>query len=60
VDQRSCRIDEIRTQLHVQRRSLRHVIHVLSGDLRDGNVVDIDLVPPDEIQKQIEGSFVRF
>ena len=44
----------------VEGSRFRHVLHVLGGDLGDGNVVDVDLILPDQIQQQVQRPFVRF
>ena len=60
MNQRCSHVDEVGTQLDIQRRRLRHVLHVLRSDLGDGNVVYVDLIPANEIQQQVERTFVRF
>ena len=60
VDQRRRHVHEVRTQLNIQRRRLFHVLQVLRGDLRDRNVLYVDFLLPNEVQKQIQRAFVLF
>ena len=34
------------------------IFEVLLGDLRDGDVVDVELLLADQIQEQVEGTFI--
>ena len=44
----------------IERDRSLHVLHVLSRDLRNRDVVDIDLIFANEIQQQIEWALVLF
>ena len=44
------------SQIHVQRLHVLQRLNVLGGDKRDGDVEDVQLVLPDKMQEQVEGS----
>jgi hypothetical protein len=60
MDQRRGNVDEHRAELHVHLRRLLDVVQVLVRDLRDWNVLDVDLLLADQIQQQVERSIVLF
>jgi len=51
--------EELARELDVDRVELREKAHVLLGDRRDRDVVQVDLVAPDQVQEQIHGAFER-
>ena len=53
-------VHELGAQVHVQLPGLFHVLQILRGDGGDGNVLDIDLLPANQVQKQIERPFIMF
>ena len=51
--------EEIGRDVHVHLPHHVKVVQVLGRHFRNGNVVDVDLVLPDQIQKKIERSLVK-
>src|SRR5256885_11595132 len=49
---RSCDVD-------IQLAQLLNIGKILRRDLRDGNVVDVDILLADEVEQQIERAFVN-
>src|SRR5690349_507314 len=49
--------EELRRDINVQFLYEVEIGEVLLGDFRDGNVIDIELLPPDHVQKQVERTF---
>jgi hypothetical protein len=49
--------DKLARHLDVQRLEGLHELQILLGDPFEGNVVDIHLVPFDQIKKQIQRAF---
>ncbi len=43
-----------RRQLEVEALHQIHVLHVLGGDLQDGQVEDVELLAPDEVEQEIQ------
>ena len=54
VDQQRGHVDELRRHVHIQLLDALHVGEKLRGDFPDGNVVDINVLFADEIEKQVE------
>ena len=59
VDQRRGHVDEIGGDVDIELFELVEVIEILLGDFRDGNVVDVHLLPANQIEQEIERSFVH-
>ena len=57
VDERRRHHQELAGDVEVQLLHQLDRVEVLRGDQRDRDVVDVDLVPPDEVQQQIERAF---
>src|SRR5262245_53402801 len=49
--------EELRRDIDVQFLHEAYIGEVLLGDLRDGNVIDVELLSPDHVQKQLERTF---
>ena len=60
VDQRRGHVDELGAQLDIHLGGALDVFEILSGDLSDRDVVDVDLLLADQVQQQIERPIVMF
>ncbi len=59
VDQRRRHEDELGADIEILLARLIQIRQILRGDGRDRNIPDIDLLPPDQIEQQVERPVVR-
>ncbi len=60
LDQRGRHVDEFGGQFDIHRQRLLHEVEVLRRDLRDGDVVNVDLLLADQVEQQVERPIVMF
>ena len=58
VDERGRHVDELRAQFDIHLRGLLHVFQILLRDPSDGDVVNVDLLLPDQVQQQVQRAIV--
>ena len=58
MDQRGRHVDELGAQIDIHLPRLLHVLEILRGDFGDGDVADVDLLLANQIQKQVERTFI--
>ena len=56
-DQRGHHLDKFTGDFQVENLHQVDIFQIFPGDVGDGDIVDIDLVLPDKVQEQIEGTF---
>ena len=59
VDQQRRRVDELGGNIHIELLHRLHVFQVLLGDLRNRDVVDVDVLLANEVEQQVERSVVH-
>src|ERR1700727_1496500 len=59
VNQHGRHVNEIGGDVHIQLANLFDVCQILRSNLGDGNVVDIDVLLADEVEQQVERTFVN-
>ena len=60
LDQGRGHVDELGAQLDIHLRGASDVLEILRGNLRDGDVIDVDLLLADQVQQQVERPVVVF
>ena len=58
--QRGGHVEEIGRDVDIEPLHVVQVLEILAGDFGDGDVVNIDLLPADEVEQQVEWTFVPF
>ncbi len=53
MDQGRRHVDELRAQIDIHFARFVHILQVLRGDGRDGDILDVDLLLADQIQQQV-------
>ena len=59
VNQHRRHVNEFGRDVHIQLAQLFDVGQILRGDLRDRNVVDVDVLLANQIEQQVERAFVN-
>src|SRR5581483_5694860 len=51
-------VDKLRRDIHIQFAQLLHITQVLGSDLRNRNVVDVNVLLADEVEQQVQRALV--
>ena len=52
-------VDEFRRYIHIELLQIFDVAEILRRDLRDGNVVDVDVLLANQVEQQIQRPFIN-